>query len=357
MFTLKLKPYYLLPIFMGSLVLGIIGGWIRMGWAIQLPAAAQQHGSLMVGGFLGGLITLERTITQKSRWWLLVPAACGFAAISLILDWTLVAQIALVIGAAGLTLFYLHQLTIHQEAYWYVLLAGAVAWLAGNLLWLKTNFVPQAVNYWLAFILLTVLGERLELSRFVPIPPLARKTLWLLLGATMVGLLLPFHGWGRIFYGSAVLLTACWFGWFDIAWLSVKRGGFFRYTGLSMLTAYAWLILHGITVLTLESHVLFYDLFLHTFFLGFAFSMIWAHAPIILPAVLKLKNRPYHPMLWIFWGLFQSTLIARVLTSYGNMQEGRMLTGLLNGISILIMLLALASLAWFKNRKNNHSIN
>ena len=61
-------------------------GWIRLGWswpAIQanLPA---NHGPLMVGGFLGTLISLERAVAVKKWWAYLAPifsALGGFALI------------------------------------------------------------------------------------------------------------------------------------------------------------------------------------------------------------------------------------------------------------------------------------
>jgi hypothetical protein len=42
---------------------------------------------------------------------------------------------------------------------------GAVAWLAGNLLWLSGWLVAQIVLWWVAFLILTIAGERLELGR------------------------------------------------------------------------------------------------------------------------------------------------------------------------------------------------
>ena len=47
--------------------------------------------------------------------------------------------------------------------------------------------------------------------------------------------------------------------------------------------------------------------------LGFALSMVMAHAPIILPAVLR-RPLPYRPILWIPLGLLHIGLMLRVLT-------------------------------------------
>jgi hypothetical protein len=55
----------------------------------------------------------------------------------------------------------------------------------------------------------------------------------------------------------------------------------------------------GIFLVVLKGVPLGYDIVVHTFFLGFVFSVIFAHGPIILPGVLGLAIKPYHPVLYI----------------------------------------------------------
>ncbi|WP_235780374.1 hypothetical protein [Sinomonas notoginsengisoli] len=46
-------------------------------------------------------------------------------------------------------------------------------------------------------------------------------------------------------------------------------------------------------------------------FLGFVMSMIMAHAPVILPAVLR-RPLPYRPVMWIPAALLHATLVLRL---------------------------------------------
>ena len=48
---------------------------------------------------------------------------------------------------------------------------GAACWFVGNVLWVDGATVHEVVTWWLAFLILTIAGERLELSRFLPPSP------------------------------------------------------------------------------------------------------------------------------------------------------------------------------------------
>ncbi|MBL4585784.1 MAG: hypothetical protein JKX84_01805 [Flavobacteriales bacterium] len=109
-----------------------------------------------------------------------------------------------------------------------------------------------------------------------------------------------------------------------------------------MLVGYGWLLINGLAVFLIPHHPLFYDIYLHTFFLGFAFSMIWAHAPIIFPAILKTIHRPYHPILWVIWVLFQLTLIGRTYFAFAENTMLRKWLGGANGVIILAMFATMA---------------
>lgn len=346
-----IRPVYvLLPLLLMSLFAGILGGWVRMGWGFSFPPAAVHHGALMVGGFLGGLICLERMVTMLHRAWLFFPLAAGLSLVAFLPGAPTVALILQTTASVGLVAFYFVQMRKHHERYWLILLLGSVFWLSGNVRLLQTGFIPGMVNWWIGFILFTVLGERLELSRFVPVPPRARTVLWGLIGLLALTFFLPFHGLGPIAYGSVLVLVTLWFVRYDIARRSVKKGGQFRYIATSMIMAYGWLGIHALIALFAGAHPLHYDLYLHTFFLGFAFSMIWAHAPIILPAVLKFTASPYHRSLWIVWFLFQLTLAARVVATFMQSPDLRLMSGVANGVSIVLMFGALGFWMWRKNR-------
>jgi len=336
-----LKPPLLMPLFLLALVAGILGGWMRMGWAIHVPEAAGYHGLLMTGGFMGGLITMERTITMKNRWWLTFPLSCGLAVLATLAGEAQVGTIFLLIGGSGLILFYLNILNHQKEPYWYVLLGGAVFWLIGNLKFLLTGSIPLAVNWWVGFILLTILGERMELTKFLPIPKAERWILWVLLGLAALGLILPVHGGGKSLYLVAGMGLVVWFVRNDMARKSVKKSGYQRYLGIGILTAHAWLLTHLLALYFLSDSYLGYDIYIHAFFLGFGFSMIWAHAPMLLPAILKFQNKAFHSVLWLVWAIFQLTLLGRVLSSILQFTEWRKYFGMANGIAVLLMFVSM----------------
>jgi hypothetical protein len=49
----------------------------------------------------------------------------------------------------------------------------------------------------------------------------------------------------------------------------------------------------------------------HAVFLGFTLSMVMAHAPVILPAVLH-RSLPWHPALWAPLALLHLGLVVRL---------------------------------------------
>jgi hypothetical protein len=88
--------------------------------------------------------------------------------------------------------------------------------------------------------------------------------------------------------------------------------------------------------------VFFYDAALHSFFIGFVFSMIFSHAPIILPAILKTPIKIYRPALYVWFALLQLTLITRIVAAMTGDFELRKWSGMANGIVILLFFITVA---------------
>ncbi len=89
-----------------------------------------------------------------------------------------------------------------------VLALGALCWLLGNAAWLVAGSVGVAIPWWLAFLVLTIAGERLELTRFLATPALAERLFFAIVGIILVGALPSASG--RSIPGSGFLLPACW---------------------------------------------------------------------------------------------------------------------------------------------------
>jgi hypothetical protein len=80
-----------------------------------------------------------------------------------------------------------------------------------------------------------------------------------------------------------------------------------------MLAGYGWLAVAGAawTWAGLTTTPTSHDIVVHTIFLGFTMSMVLAHAPVILPAVLR-RPLPYRPLLWVPLVVLHLALAVRV---------------------------------------------
>jgi len=282
---------------MSCLVTGIWGGLLRVPVALPLPVDHANwisfHGPLMICGFLGTLISLERAVGMRSLWTYLVPLLIGISAVSIATGtlsawprWTLTA------GSVLFILVSLRILTIQPVLSNVVMGLGTAAWSVGNLLWASGSEIPLVVLWWLTFLLLTIVGERIELSRFQKPSPWSKPWLMFALGFLGTGVAL---GWrfprpSGVAAGLGLLGIAAWLFRFDLAWRTIRHPGLPRFMAVCLLSGYVWLTVTAALVLMRwpQSSGLIYDATLHAFFVGFVFAMIFGHAPVIFPAVLGL---------------------------------------------------------------------
>ena len=80
-----------------------------------------------------------------------------------------------------------------------------------------------------------------------------------------------------------------------------------------------------------------YDAMIHAVMLGFVFSMIFGHAPIIFPAVLGI-GVAYRPAFYAHVALLHVSLLFRVAGDLAPWPAARAWGGLLNGIAIVVFL-------------------
>ncbi len=348
-----LQPHFLLPLVLIGLLAGISGGWIRLGsLLVPLPSAAANHGLLMVGGFLGTLISVERAMVMSQKSWLLIPLLTGFSTIPFLMGNSETGLLLLMAGSLGLSVIMHLQTLKHPKFHSVLLYVGAASWFVGNFLAWQSGLIAAGSTWWIAFLMFTIVGERLELSQFLPVPSWSKNALKSLLALFSLGLIIPFHTWGNEIMGLSALLISAWLLFFDMAKVAAKKTAQFRYIGIGLRTGYCWLGLHGLILLTMESHPLYYDLMLHTFFLGFTFSMIWAHAPIIFPTIFGIRETPYHPILWIFWTGFQLSLLGRVSAGLMEVPELRKIFGVTNGFLIMTQFIVMGAVVMWKIRQN-----
>ena len=180
------------------------------------------------------------------------------------------------------------------------------------------------MNWWAAFLILTIVGERLELSRLMRLSRSVEIAYLLsvavfacgLVVDSIQGLFFPAAGSaiGLQITGLGMILLALWLLRYNIARRTVRQSGLTRFIALCLLSGYAWLGVGG--VLRMLSPYLavtnMYDAMLHAIFLGFVMSMIFGHTPIILPAVLG-RPMAYHRSFYAHLILLHLSLLVRVV--------------------------------------------
>ncbi len=345
------KIFFVLPFVLISLVLGVLAGLFRMGWNIPLGPVAGEHGALMVGSFLGTLICLERIVALKKKWLYVIPIISGFSLVFFLLGNQQMAMVMLTIGSLGLIYIYMDLIGRFKEYYFYIMMIGAVAWALGNIVMIIDPFYARVSPWWIAFILLTVFGERLELSKFLPKSRQKTYTMILAISVFMIGILIPYHTIGRYVSGAGMIMMAIWLFRYDIARKSVKAHGMHRFTGSLLLAGYFWMLVCGIIMIYEFETIFNYDAMLHAFFLGFTFSMIFAHAPIIFPGVAGLNMQPFHSSLFVWAILLQITVAMRIFAGLSMNSSLRSLSGMLSAVVILFFFINLVILIWNKYKK------
>jgi len=299
-----------------ALALGVFSGLARLGLVLDDTAAslAAFHGPLMVAGFFGVVIALERAVATGRLWAYAAPLACAVSGIALVAGQSAAAAALQATGAAILVLASLRFVAIQPALHTVTVAAGAVALLAANLVWLATAVPSLAVPGWAAFLVLTIAGERLELTRLLPRSPVAQALFLLIIATIATGAAWAhFHPAGARVLGVALLALAAWLGVFDLARRTVRDRGLTRYTAVCLLSGYVWLAVAGATVAVegLVPGARAYDAALHALFVGFVFAMVFGHAPIILPAVLRVKL-PYAPVFYLPLALLHAGVALRL---------------------------------------------
>lgn len=341
-------PFRLPLLIMGfvSLAFGVLAGLKRLGWGVPLPSAqmAMLHGPLMISGFVGTVIGLERAVAMGRSWAYAGPLLTGMGGIAILLGFPVfIGGAAMTLGSVvllvGTTLITLRQ----RELFMVTMALGAFSWLAGNLLWLSGTPVPGVAALWINFLVLTIAGERLELSRFLPPSPGARIIFKAILVVLLAGGFFIVIGAGFSMYGIGLLGLALWLLRQDIARRTVREQGLTRFIAVCLLSGYAWLVVGSIVLLASGNLTgLAYDTVLHAILIGFVFSMIFGHAPIIFPAVVRVKM-PYH---WIFYLpllVLHLSLMMRLAGNGLTLPELRNLGGLLNAVALVLFVLSTVS--------------
>ena len=230
---------------------------------------------------------------------------------------------------------------------------GALCWLIGNAFWLTGQPIYRIVEWWIAFLVLTIAGERLELTRIMRHSPASQIIFMGIIGVYAGGLLLTTFqlDFGTALIGASLLALGLWLFRYDIARRTVKQAGLTRYIAVCLLAGYGWLLVGGGLRLAFGTQIagVYYDAELHSVLLGFVFSMILGHAPIILQAVLNV-SMPFHRWFYIPLVLLHGSLILRISADLSAAFVLRQWGGMINVIAILLFLAITLSVLYCANR-------
>ena len=285
----------------GLLATGIIGGLLRAG--VSVPGlgetawpsrAVLAHAFLMISGFMGTVIGIERAIAVKARPAFAAPAASGLAGLLMLAGAAFAAARVAVLAAIAFIAVNLYVFSRQRAAHTALLLAGAAAWLVGNLLHALGSRPGAVIPWWFHRF------DGCSRSHGHPPPP------------TPPALSPP----------------------------SLRR------LALCLLIGYAWLGISGLAWMATALGHPVRDVALHALGIGFIFSMMLGHAPVILPALARVKVA----FSWFFHvplALLHISLGARLF--HGPFDSSMLRLGAAGNaaaIVLFVMTMAGSALAW-----------
>lgn len=352
-----------------ALLTGLNAAALRLGVRAPLdaPDMAAIHGILMVYGFLGTAILLERSVALRtvrpgSRLWAYVaPAASGVAVVVLVLEslgvlpgGRLAPALLWGLSFTLLLVTYVIVWQIQPSIAVLIQLLGALAGMGGILLWGRGYEVAQIVPWWAMFLVLTIVGERLELARIAFLRAGTETRILFETCAVMVSLLLtmlnPELGYPLLGAAAAVLIVDV--AWNDVARKTIFSHGLTRFMAACMLAGYGWALV-GAGIWIVKGPVFSgyaYDAVIHSLTIGFALSMVFAHAPVIVPAIAR-RSLPYSPVMWTPWALLQLGLIMRILAGARGSELAWQFGGSLDVIAVVVFVLSTLALIVISAKK------
>lgn len=345
-----------------SVVAGLDAALLRLGAAapVRSESLASSHGVLMVFGFLGTAIALERAVAlqagpRRARWAYVAPAACGVGALALLAQAAglpvpagrALAGAAWLVAMAVFAAIYLAVWRRQQSFAVLVQLLGALAGLGGVALWVRGLEAAEIVPWWAALLVLTIIGERLELARIAfmaaATEPRILAESCLVVVALVAVLVDP--AWGYPLLGLALGALAVDVAVHDVAWRTVRVPGLTRLMAACMLAGYAWAVVAALVWIVggpaLSGYR--YDTVVHALTIGFVLSMVVAHAPVIVPAIAR-RPLPYHPAMWAVAALLHAGLLVRVLAASRSADDAWRFGGALSVAALLAFLVTTVTL-------------
>ena len=347
------------------LLAGLDAALLRLG--VRAPvggaALAALYAPVMIVGFLGAVIALERAVAVGEAWALLAPAGGASGCLALVAGVPEPAgQVLAFLGALVLCAIYVR---LHRRAASIsvdVGAMGAIALTGGDLLWLRGAAVEACVPLWLLFPVLALVGARLEpapdSSGAVP-GTLVQEAVRAVSAAALLGAcLLGVTGGARLLIGLALLALAAVLIRDDAVRCAVRATGAARLAAAWALAGHLWLAVAGLVwslgPLDAASGAGSgtYDILVRAIVLGYALSMIMARlvarvearSPTAAPAVHR--GLPHRRTMWPSWALLHAGLALWAVSQARGASALQRAGGVISVVAVLVLtLLALAAAA------------
>ncbi len=148
---------------------------------------------------------------------------------------------------------------------------------------------------------------------------------------------LPAFDTGIRLGGAGMVALCLWLARYDIARRTVRRTGLTCFITVALLAGYVWL--GGLLALWFGGVLAgpAYDAMLHAVFVGFVISMVFGHAPIIFPAVLRVAI-PFDRSCYAPLVLLHLSLLLRIGGDLAAWSDGRRYGALLNAVALVLFL-------------------
>jgi hypothetical protein len=322
-----------------AMLTGVAGGLWRLGFALPGGARlAELHGPLLICGLFGTVIGLERAVALGRGAAYAAPALAALGTLALLggapEPW---GAVAYVLAAAVLTAATAVVAVRQPALFTATLTLGALAFLIGNGLWLVGRAVPDVVGWWLAFLVLTIAGERLELSRLMA-PRRGSAGLFVLVVALLAGGAARgiLDDLGALMLGLGLMALTAWLVRHDVVRVTLRRPGQTGFMASCMAAGYAWLGVAGVMLVAAPpaASSYGYDAALHAVLVGFVLSMVFGHALIILPAVARVRLA-YRPALYVPLAILHASVGLRLMGDMADLAAARAWSGPLTLLALM----------------------
>ncbi len=331
----------------------VLAGLSRLGWRPPVGEAhAADHGALLVVGVFATVIALERAVALGAAWAYAAPVLSGAGAVLRLAaghEPGLLgpATDAALAGTAALVAVNVAIVHRQRASFTVLMLLGSVTLAAATWRWRQGAPAFAVTPAWMAFFVATIAAERVELARLAR-PPRAAAHALIALGVVASGaaLVATDHSTDHPIahprvalrvLGVALAGIAAWQLVFDLARRTIRQPGLPRFAAVGVLAGAGWLGVAGLD-LALTGLVPVgpdLDATAHAVFVGFVLSMVFAHAPIILPAVARVRIA-FHPALYVPLAVLHASLASRLAGDWLGDAALRRVGGLGNALALVL---------------------